>query len=277
MRRIFWWALAACISTLATAGASVAAADLTAAQIVEKNAAARGGLEAWRKVQTMVWMGHIESANPASPRLPFVLEQKRPNKTRFEITADNQRSTHVYDGTNGWKLRPTSSGTPEVQPYTDDELKFAQDTQVIDGALIDYAAKGVDVTLGGVDEVDGRRAYRLDVRVLSGLKQSVWIDAQTFLDIRYDRTTRHSLGQSGTVSVFYRNYRAFEGLQIPLSIETASAPGKPPSKLVIDKVVLNPRLADHAFDKPRLPASRRNGVVVDTRSAGASQTVRLAP
>src|SRR5215831_15734474 len=158
MRRIAGWAVAACcISTLANAGAP----ELTAAQIVEKNAAARGGLEAWRRIQTMVWVGHVESADAPASRRSFILEQKRPNKTRFEITAD-----------------------------TTDELAFANAAQVIDGPLMDYAAKGVVVTLDGVDEVEGRKAYRLNVRLPSGLRQVVWIDAGTFLDIKYDRVSR---------------------------------------------------------------------------------------
>jgi hypothetical protein len=280
MRRIAGWALAAClsISTLANAGEPVAAPGLTAAQIVEKNAAARGGLEAWRKIQTMVWVGHVESANAAGSRLPFVLEQKRPNKTRFEITADKQKSVRIFDGANGWKLRPGSSGKPELQPYTAEELKFAQDAQVIDGPLMDYAAKGVAVTLGGVDEVEGRKAYRLNVRLPSGVTHRVWIDAQSFLDLKLDRVSRNPLGQTGTVSVYYRNYQTIEGLQIPLTIETGAATAKATDKLVIDKIALNPPLEDQMFAKPRVPGARRNAVTVDTRVPQAvPRTVRPAP
>jgi len=43
---------------------------------------------------------------------------QHPNKTRFEIKTQNQISLHVYDGTRGWKMRPTSSGKPELQPYS---------------------------------------------------------------------------------------------------------------------------------------------------------------
>jgi len=275
MRRIAGWAVAACcISTLANAGAP----ELTAAQIVEKNAAARGGLEAWRRIQTMVWVGHVESADAPASRRSFILEQKRPNKTRFEITADNQKFVHVYDGTSGWKVRPASNGKPELTPYTTDELAFANAAQVIDGPLMDYAAKGVVVTLDGVDEVEGRKAYRLNVRLPSGLRQVVWIDAGTFLDIKYDRVSRSPAGQSRTVSVFYRNYQTFEGLQIPLTLETGPATAKARDKLVIDKLALNPPLTDEMFGKPRVPGSRRKGVTVDTRTSQAAQPpVRPTP
>lgn len=283
MKRIAVWALAGSISAVAFAGEpvgeQVSAPGLTAARIAEKNAAARGGLDAWRKIQTMVWAGHVESANASAPILPFVLELKRPNKTRFEITAVNQMGVRVYDGSRGWKLRPTRTGKPDVQPYTPEELKFAHDEQVIDGPLIDYEAKGIALRLDGVDQVEGHKAYRLSVRLPSGLSRHVWIDAQTFLDIKYEREARNAIGQSGTVSVFYRNYRNIEGLQIPLTIEsgTATAKAKATDKLVIDKISLNPPLDDRRFAKPG-PQGRRNSVSIGTDASQATRaTGRPAP
>jgi outer membrane lipoprotein-sorting protein len=278
-RLIPGWALAACLLVLAHAALPAAAADLTAEQIVEKNAAARGGLEAWRKIRTMVWVGHVESANAPGSRLPFALEQKRPGKTRFEVTAEtSQKSVRVYDGVHGWKVRPNSSGRPEVVPYTADELAFARDTRAIDGPLIDYAAKGATVTLGGVGEVDGRKAYRLNVRLPSGGTQRVWVDAETFLDVKMERETRNAQGQPVTVSVYFRNFQPFEGLQIPVTIETSAAAGGPTDKLVIDKLALNPELDDHRFAKPNVPGTRRNAVTVDTRAAlGAQPAGRSTP
>ncbi|GAC1325247.1 MAG: hypothetical protein NVS3B11_21520 [Collimonas sp.] len=234
---------------------------LSAAQIVEKNAAARGGKEAWRKIQTMIWVGHVESANTAVPTLPFVLELKRPNKTRFEITALNQVSVRVFDGTHGWKLRPSRNGKPDLQPYTPDEQKFAHEEQVIDGPLIDYQAKGIAVTLEGIDEIEGHKAYRLSVRLPSGASHRIWVDAETFLDIKYDRATRNAIGQPATISVFYRNYHSVEGLQIPVIIETGVGTSQPSNKLVIEKIALNPPMEDWRFAKPA-SQGRNNAITI---------------
>src|SRR5205085_2665569 len=98
---------------------------LSAAEIVGKNAAARGGVEAWRKIQAMAWAGHVETTNAAAPPMRFLLELQRPNKTRFEINTMNQIAVRVFDGSQGWKLRPTRNGKVDLQPYTPDEAKFA--------------------------------------------------------------------------------------------------------------------------------------------------------
>lgn len=240
-------ALALGISNLAVASEAGNGQGLTAPQIVEKNAAARGGLEAWRKIQSMAWVGHVDSSNAPQPNLPFALEMKRPNRTRFEIKAQNQTSVRMFDGAHGWKLRQVNLGKPEVQPYTPDELRFAQEGQGLDGPLMDYQAKGIAVALEGMDEVEGRRAYRLSVKLPSGNSHHIWVDAQTFLEVKYDRLARSKFGQAGTVSVFYRDYRTVEGLQIPFMIESKADKAAATDKMVIEKVLLNPPLEDAVF------------------------------
>ncbi|WP_050982935.1 hypothetical protein [Cupriavidus basilensis] len=273
-RRIALGVLAACVSLAALAAQASASPDLSVAQIVEKNAAARGGLEAWRKIQTMVWVGHVESANAPAR---FLLAMKRPNKTRFEITALNQMAVRVFDGSHGWKLHPTQGGKPNLQPYSLEEVKFAHDEQVIDGPLMDYEAKGIAVTLDGVDEVEGHKAYRLGIRLPSGGSRHLWIDAKTFLELKYDRESRNVLGQLHTVTVFYRDYRAIDGLQIPCMIESGVATAQATDKLVIDEVSFNPSLGDWMFAKPGTPRQDK-AVSIDAQARSRlGDMVRPAP
>lgn len=222
---------------------------LSAEQIVARNVAARGGLEAWRKVQTMIWMGHIESVHATVPSMQFMLAQQRPNRVHFEINALGDKTVRVFDGSQGWKLRP-GHGRPEVQPFSGEELQFEQEGPGIDGVLIDSAAKGSSVEVQGVDEIDKRDAYHLVVHTASGETQHVWVDAKTFLEIRYDRPARAAGGASRTVSVVYRDYKATEGLQIPSVIETGVGSGNTPDKMVIEKVLLNPPLDALTFSEP---------------------------
>jgi hypothetical protein len=262
-----WFAAAALAGIVTAVAAAVgpppaAPPALTAAEIIEKNIAARGGLEGWSKVQTMVWMGHIEGANASAPAMPFVLELKRPNMTHFEIMSLKEKYSRIFDGSRGWKLRPNrNGGGQDVQAFSPEEVNFSRDEFVIDGPLVDYQAKGVAVNLDGVDEVEGRRAYRLSLKLPSGANRRVWIDAETYLDIRYDRPSSNPLTRNAAVSVYYRNYTTVDGLQIPLSIErgaaTGAAAGNAPEKLRIDRVLVNPPLEDRAFAKPGVPRKQR--------------------
>lgn len=262
MRRIALWVFVGCLTATVFASEQVPEHGLSVDQIVEKNVAARGGLDAWRKVQTMVWVGRVDSANAPAQDLPFVLALKRPNKTRFEITVLNEKAVRVFDGKEGWKLSPGGIGSGGVRPYTMDELKSARDEQVIDGVLIDREAKGVDVTLDGVDKIDGHDAYRLGAKLPSGVTRHVWVDAQTFLEVKYDRQARGPRGQPVTVEVSYSNYRNIDGLQIPLTIESGAAASGNRDRLLIDKVSVNPPLDDAMFARPA-SQGRRNSVSIN--------------
>ena len=249
MTRIALWVLIGCLTAAVYASEQIPERDLSPDQIVEKNVAARGGLDAWRKIQTMVWVGHVDSANTPAEELPFVLALKRPNMTRFEITVLNRRAVRMFNGKQGWKVSPSATGSGEARPYTMDELRSAHDEQVIDGLLIDHQAKGVDVALEGVEKVDGHEAYRLGVKLPSGVTRHVWVDAQSFLDVKYDRAVRGPHGPI-TVEVKYSDYKNVEGLQIPFTIESGVVAAGKSDKLTIDKVSLNPPIDDAMFTRP---------------------------
>jgi outer membrane lipoprotein-sorting protein len=270
MKRLLAWVLACGAAAGAVAAPPVPAPAPTAAEIVTKNAVERGGTEAWQTLQTMVWAGHAESANTPGRKMPFLLELKRPGRTRFEIATGAGKSVRIYDGTNGWKLRPNSAGAPELQPYTADELAFARGAQVIDGPLMDYAAKGGAITLAGVDTVEGRKCYVLNARLPSGEIGRVWVDAETFLEARADREVRTAAGLTATATAFYNNYRLLEGRKVPLTIETRAASGGTANKLIIEKIAFNPPIDDKTFDKPPLVTPRHGGVIVDARDVSTA-------
>jgi hypothetical protein len=259
LRRITAWTVATCIATTAVGGQALAAPNLTAAQIVDKYVAARGGLEAWRKIDTMICVGHLETGNPAAPLVPYVLQMKRPNKRRFEVHLRDETSVRIFNGNDGWKLRPARGGIPELLSYTDEEVKAARDGPGIDGPLFGYQAKGVIVDLETIEELEGRKTYRLSVTLPSGANQHVWIDAKTFLDVQYDRESRTAAGNSATVTVHQLNFKTVGGLQIPHSIVTDAGTGKSSEKMVIDQVLLNSPLSESVFARPNVPSRRSLG------------------
>jgi hypothetical protein len=246
---------------------SAQSAEQAAAEIVAKNAAARGGVDSWRKIETMVWTGHLESSRTPAPSLPFELEQKRPNKTRFEIHAMNQRTMRLFDGARGWKSRPSPSGRVDLVPYTHEEALYARDEPIIDGPLIDHDAKGSTVTLAGVERLGGLKTYHLAVRSVSGEREDVWVDAESFLEVKVSRMT-YGPGGPGMVPTFYRDYKTIEGIQIPTTIQIGDGSNGTPDLMHIERVVLNVPLSDKRFSPP---GERR-----DAEAAGADPTAAAA-
>jgi len=222
---------------------------LTAAQIVDQEVQAKGGLGAWRAVQTISYTGQLEAGGNQNVQLPFVLEMKRPRKTRVEIEFQNDKAIQVYDGAKGWKFRPFL-GRRDVEPYSVDELQAASVEPDLDGPLVDYAAKGTQVTLEGVEKVEGRDAYKLKLTLKGSQVRYLWVDAKTFLDVKIEGTPRRMDGRMRPVEIYYRDYRTVNGLTIPYVLETTVQGVKKSHKMAIESVVVNPRLDDALFMPP---------------------------
>jgi hypothetical protein len=277
-------ALAFAISLAAARDVSPSLPKLSAADIVDRNVVARGGLQAWRAVQTMSFVGKLGAGGnqratlpvpgrrpgkdvvPPRPteevQLPFVMELKRSRKMRLELQFNGQTALQVYDGANGWKLRPYLNRRV-VEPFTAEEMKAASMQADLDGPLVDYAAKGTRIELVGMEKVEGRDTYKLKLTLKNGDAMHVWIDAQTFLEAKMEGQPRRLDGTYHPVEIYFRDYRPVNGLQIPYLLVTKvlpvaqtalglKDPPVPTEEIIIDKVVVNPKLDESLFSKPEI-------------------------
>lgn len=287
--RIFPGVLAALSVVAALWAGAGQAAGLTAEEIVAKHVAARGGAAAWHGVQTMSWAGKMdagsgdsvarskeyvsetwgrrapksraaalqatekdEAAKPQAKQvqLPFVLEMKRPGKSRVELEFAGKKAIQVYDGKEGWMKRPYLN-RDDWEPFNAEQLKTSAGAWDMDGPLLDYAAKGTKVALAGVEKVDGKDAWKLKLTRRDGTVQHVWIDQKSFLDVRVEGTPRRMDGKMRTVWVTQRDFRPVQGVMVPFELETVVDGYPDRHKMTLEKVALNPPLEDARFAKPK--------------------------
>ena len=231
------------------AEANPAPAKLTAAQIVDKSVSALGGLQTWRAVQAMSVSGELDAGGKKNVQLPFVLEMKRPRKTRLELQFNGQTAVQVYDGVNGWKLRPFLN-RHEIEPFTPEEMKAASTQADLDGLLVDYSAKGTKIELAGVEKLEGRDVYNLKLTLKGDEVRHVWVDATNFLELKVEGVPRRMDGKYHAVTMYLRDYRPVQGLMIPYVVETAVEGVKGTHKMTLASVVVNPKVDDSHFAKP---------------------------
>jgi hypothetical protein len=250
---------------------------LSAAQVVEQNVAARGGLAAWRAVQSITLSGKMDAGGKQDTYLPYTMQMKRPNKHRLAIEFAGQTSLQVFDGKNGWKLRPYLNRA-DPEPFSPEELRKTGEASGFEGPLVDYAAKGSTVELAGTEMVEGKATYRLKVTNKQGHAHHVWIDGTTFLEAKVEDARRRFDGTMRSVETYLSDYRSVEGLKIPYLSETRVQGVRATHKMAVEKVALNPKLDDALFTKPApVPLSpARVFTVAPTASApspGASASV----
>lgn len=234
---------------------AVASAGLGAAQIAERNVKARGGLKAWRAVRALKITGEVEAGGTADPKLPYTLYLQRPRRSRLELTFAGQNAVQVYDGTQGWKLRPYLN-RDEVEPFRPEELAAAGAAADLDAPLVDYAAKGTRIELVGTEAVEGKKAYKLALTLQGGERRFVWVDAATFLDVKASGQPRKLDGRPHAVAIISRDFRTVGGIKIPFVQETVVEGVKQGRRMVVKAAAINPPLQEALFAKPTLAMAR---------------------
>jgi hypothetical protein len=248
--------------------------------------AARGGLQAWRAVQTLSVTGKMDAGTGDSAarsaviarggtgasirragsaavvgagketekqqvQLPFRLEMKRPHKSRLEIDFSGKTAVQVYDGQNGWKVRPFLNRN-DVETFTADEAKAQTQAPDLEGPLVDYAAKGTTVALEGVESVEGHNAYKLELTMKSGNVQHIWIDTQSFLDVKVEGIPRRMDGHMRSVWIYQRDFRSVQGLMVPYLYDTLIDGNPQTHRMIVESVAVNHTLDDSRFAKPQV-------------------------
>jgi outer membrane lipoprotein-sorting protein len=217
-------------------------------ELVSKYIAARGGLDKIKSISSIRMTG---SMSMADFEVPITMVMKRPSSVRMEFTVKGTTGVRAYDGTSGWSLMPFL-GTPGPVAVTGSELQDLKEQADIDGALVDYKAKHNTLEFAGKEKVNGADAYKLKVTRASGSVEWIYLDANTYLDIKED-STRTIQGVQREVETFISDYRDVNGLKFPYAVRSGAkdAPEQQ-QKLTIDKVEVNIPLDASLF---RMPAT----------------------
>lgn len=220
--------------------------DRAVDELVARNVAARGGAEAWRSVHALRLTGEIDVGQ--GMRVPYRLDQKRPDKMCLELEFDGATAVQCTDGDTGWKVEPyRGRSTPE--PMTEAELREVADLGDPYGLLFDYERRGHAVKLLGRAPVEGRDAFELEVTLPGGAVRWVYLDAETALEVKV-ASVRMRGGRERRVETVFHDWKTADGLLIPRRQETWTEGSEDAHALTVATVRVNPPLADARFAAP---------------------------
>ena len=229
-------------------------ADLTVDQIVQKHTEALGGADKLKAIQTVKATGKA-SLMGGQIETPVVMQAKRPTSVRMEMTIQGKSFVQAFDGTTAWTINPYGA-SPDPQKSGEEDTKAARDdADFIDGALVEYKAKGNTVELLGKEDADGTQAYKLKVTKKSGTVEYDYLDAQTFLPLK-STGTRKQMGQEFDFESRPSNFKPVNGVLMPFSLEQKVS-GKPMMQLTLEKIEANVPMDDSLFRLPDKPKEEK--------------------
>ncbi len=239
MRQITLYLIASCLMVLSTAPASGSTVD----EVIAKHIAARGGLEAWEKAQTLKATGSFTAFSKVGP---FTLHRKRDNKFHLDHVLGDKPVEIGFDGEIAWWVN-LWNGIPWSQPITGlDRAVLMQDVD-FESPFFHHREKGYKVELQGEDDVDGQKVIKLQLTRPDDSVETWYLDPETHLEVAYD-AQGSDFGTPNPQRTYFEDFRQVDGLVMPHLIEKQWYTRH--RIMEIEKVEINAEIDDAVFSRP---------------------------
>jgi hypothetical protein len=236
----------AVIVLLAVSCLSVIGRAQTAEELVNKNIAAKGGMEKIKAIKSLRQTGKFDGGGGFSAMVSQ--ESVRPNLIRQVFSLQGMSAIQAYDGSTGWQIQPFG-GKKDPELMGEDDLRDLLLDADFDGPLVDYKEKGNTVEYLGHDVVDGDDALRLKVTLKNGDIIYYYLDPDTYLEIRKE-VQQFIRGSVRDRVVSPGSYKAVAGVMFPFSISTGPLRNPNGQTITVTKMEANVPIDNSEFAVP---------------------------
>jgi len=256
-----------CLSLVALAVLAPSVLAQNVDEIIAKYVQARGGAEKLKGVQTIRTTATM-TMGPGMELAGTVI-QKRPKLARMEFSLQGMTAVQAYDGKDAWQIMPFM-GKKDPELMSADEAKETEEMADVDGPLVDYKSKGHQAELLGKEKIEGTDAYKIKLTLKNGDVETIYIDADSFLQIKeVDKRTVRGSEQETESSI--GDYKEVNGILFPFAVENAVKGTDQKQKITISKIELNVPVDDSMFKMPP-PAPKVEAPKADAPKADAPKT-----
>lgn len=209
---------------------------LSAEDIIENYINAAGGRENLEKIEDIT----IEmEASMQGMSIRSVTHQKFPNKYYSSMSmSGNVLQEQIFDGERGVIIMP--QGRMEL----DDEMIKQMKLQFTMNIELYYEEMGFELEFDGVENIEGRNAYRVNITGPGGIKRTDHFDAETGLRVRTTVTEESPMGEITQVTT-YSDYRTVNNLKFPFKMIQQAGPQT--INMEVTEIRINQGLSDELF------------------------------
>lgn len=216
----------------------------TADEVVEKYITAMGGLDAFKKVNTVKMTGILITQGNNLPMTTQIVQGKA---MRTDVKIAAQTITNVYNNGKGWKVNPLG-GAPTPTDVTGTELNSFKSQATLINLLMDYKEQGHQVELAGQEEVGGIKIFKIKLTNKEDGKVTMYfINSVTNL-LNKTVSKKEMQGVETDVETYFTNMRDIDGLKFSMLI-LQKKQGQIFQQIKWDKIELNTPIDEKIFEK----------------------------
>lgn len=216
--------------------ASSAPAGVDAQSVIDKYINELGGREKMLQVKdrTTEMSGTVQGMN-----ININIYQKQPNKLYQEINAGGMQQKIIFDGQKAAQISPMGKQAITGEPLEDLKLEANLNS------ILELDKYGIRAKLTGMEKIEGKDAYRLEMTGPSGDKWFEYYDKETGLKLRQVKTVNSQMGQL-TQTTDFGDYREVNGIKYPFQVNQTV--GQQKVNMKVSTIKVNTNLSDSMFD-----------------------------
>ena len=233
------------------------ALSFTGAELAARNVEARGGAQKIHAIASLRLTGKM-LVQRDTIKLDYVTLVKSPRSVRYDAQIQGLTNVQAYDGAQAWQINPFQGRKDPEKLSADDAKGMGEDAADFAGVLVDYEAKGYQLEALGREDVDGTDAYKVRVARGNGDVSYVYLDPDSFLEIRVvNRRIEH--GVPAETVTDYGDYELVQGVYYPFAQVSGPKGSADRNKVQFDRAEANPPLDDAIFHFPAPAAGAATG------------------
>ena len=175
--------------------------------------------------------------------MPMVMQMKNPDKIKVTYSLNGMEMVSVFDGVKGYTMNPMM-GSAEPVELTGEQLNQVKNNNIFTNQLQEYHKKK-QLTLEGVEDVNGKPANKLKISVEGGNPIYMCLDKGTGLIVKTSTTVDH-MGTTMNVDSYMTDYVDTKGVIMPKKT-TATANGMEAATISFDLIEVDVPMEDSIF------------------------------
>ncbi len=215
----------------------------TVDEIIQKYANVMGGLDNFKKIKTAKLTGTVTAQGND---LPITVQIINGRAMRTDVEVMGQMIVNSYKDGKGWKINPYA-GAPAATDVTGTELNEFKNQSFLSSQLMDFKARGYRAELLAQEDVDGNKAYKIQLTAEDNKTTTYFID---LLSSMLTKTvgTRNLMGQDMELETYYSDVKDFNHLKFSMSRIVKSG-GQTVQEVHFDKIEFDVPIDEKIFDK----------------------------
>jgi hypothetical protein len=223
---------------------SIVSQSQTADEIIHRHLENIGGEAKWKKVKSLITKGEYDYGGIV---FPFTTYAKSPNQYKFVVPFEGKFYAQGYDGTSGWKIDAFKNETTPTLLEGRPAVAMANEADVeLENTLINYEAKGHQITFFGTDTVAGKIYYKISILKSDDQNESYFFDPTDYTLQLKNTYAKNVELESAELTTYFSDYKYFHGLKIACK-QISKIGDQTILTVTVKDVILNPEIKDDEF------------------------------